>query len=43
MDRTKTTFSQNYYLNDLRDDIRTHIRIFNTCQRNKKQTLNMAN
>ena len=42
MDHTKTTISQHYSWPDLREDIRTHIRVFNTCNRNNKQTANKA-
>ena len=37
MDRTEAAISQHYYWNKLRDDIRTHIKVCNTCHKNKKQ------
>ena len=37
MDRTKKYFSLNQQWPDLRDGIRTHIKVCNACQINKKQ------
>ena len=34
-----TTVSQQYCWTNLRDNIRTNIKVCNTCQKNKKQTL----
>ena len=39
-ERTNTTISQHYYWTNLRDYIRTHIKVCNTFQKNKKQNLN---
>ena len=39
MDRNATNFSLHYCWPDLRDNIRTHIKVCKTCQRNKKQNL----
>ena len=37
MDRTKTIFSQNYYWTDLRDNIGTHINVYNARKINKEK------
>ena len=39
MDHTDTTISQNYYWTNLRDRIRTHIKVCRNFQNNKKQSL----
>ena len=39
MDRTKTTISQHYSWTNPRDDTRTHLKVCNTCNRNKKQNV----
>ena len=39
MDLTKSTISQHYEWPNLRDGIRTHIKVFKNCQNNKKQNL----
>ena len=36
---TEATISQHYYLHQLRDDICIYIKVFNTCQKNKKHNL----
>ena len=42
-ERTYSTISQHYYWPHLRDEIRNHIDVCNTCQKNKKKPLNMEN
>ena len=37
MDRTEATINQHYYWPNLRDDIWSHIKICEICQKNKKQ------
>ena len=37
--RTEVTISQHYYWPQLRDDIRTHIKVCNNFQKNRKQNL----
>ena len=37
------TISQHYYWPRLRENIRTHIKVYNTCQKTRKRTLNMKN
>ena len=37
MDITEATISQHYYWPQLRDNIRTHINVCNTCQKKMKQ------
>ena len=37
--RTEATSSQNNYWPQLRDNIRTHIKVCNTCKKNMKKTL----
>ena len=37
MDHTEATINQHYYWPNLRDDIRSHIKICEICQKNKKQ------
>ena len=38
-ERTEATFGQHYYWTHLRENIRTHIKVCKTCQKNKKQNL----
>ena len=37
MERTEVTISKQYYWPNLRENIRTHIKVCNTCKKNKKQ------
>ena len=37
--RTEANISQHYYWPQLRDNICTHIKVYNNCQKNKKQNL----
>ena len=39
MDLNKTTFIQHYWWPNLRDNIRTHVKVCKTCHKNKKQNL----
>ena len=36
MDHTEATISQRYYRPNIRDEILNHMRVFKTCQKNKK-------
>ena len=38
-DHTEAIVTQHYYWPNLRDDIRTHIKVCKNCQKNKKQNL----
>ena len=37
MEHIEATIHQHYYWPNLRDNIRTHIKVCNNCQKNKKQ------
>ena len=37
MDNTKSTIIQHYYWPNLRNEIRNHMKVFKTCQKNKKK------
>ena len=39
MELTEATVSQHYYWTNLRNNMRTHIKVCNTCHKNKKQNL----
>ena len=39
MERTEATIYQHYYWPNLRDNIPTHRKVFNTCQKNRKHNI----